>query len=175
MTKDRMLHSYKVAQVMQVLAEMAYMSAWEGAKAFALGLNHDIGYCSSEAHSLNHQKIGENIMMIGWGASDLANVIGQHGRVDTNYMGINNGLLLYLLDIADNSVTGNGALASYAERLKDISKRCPPEAIAYTKAVHENMRKFGENCANTYPQITKLWHLFDSGALKAILEQKLGV
>lgn len=172
MTKDRMMHSYKVAQVMQILAEMADMPPEAGMKAFVLGLNHDIGYCNPEANALNHHKIGANLMLMGWGAHHLADLIAYHGQTDTDYTKPN-GVMLYLLDIADNSVTGNGVLASYPERLADIAKRCPPEAIDYTKRVHENMRKFGDYCAKCYPKITKIWQLFDSGELKFVLEQEL--
>lgn len=171
MTKDRMLHSFKVAEVIQILAEMSGMPKDACCKAFIIGLNHDIGYCADNVTALTHNGVGATIMSPL--SKELAALIQQHGQPDTNYAVIMNGVMLFLLDIADNSVTGNGKLASYPERLLDISKRCPPEAIAYTKKVHENMRKFGESCMCNYPQLYKVWVAFDNGDLKPVLEKRI--
>ena len=172
MTEDRLAHSCKVARVIYVLAKMAGMSTEDCCKAFALGLNHDIGYACPKTNSLNHQEVGAKILSKGWGYTDLAYLVGMHGRPDTRYDHIPNGVLLFLLDIADNSVTGKGELASYPERIEDIRKRCPPEAIEYTERVHENMRTY----IKLYVQdmaIGNIWAAFDNGTLKSILEREL--
>lgn len=171
MTIDRAKHSLAVAKAMYLICEhLLRFDKATSRKAFVIGFNHDIGYGDKEAVSTTHQEVGSEMLYSF--SPELAMLVRDHGKPNVMYPTLSYGKWLFLLDLADNSITGDGSPVSYQSRVKDIAKRYAnkPEVLEYTNKVHKNMEWYAENYLKENDQhLYKVWTMFNDNSLANFL------
>ena len=116
MDKDRLNHSFAVANKMVEIGKKYNLEEADLQDLFVLGYNHDIGYefCTN---NIEHNIIGGQIL--GNNGYKYWKEVYYHGNPSTQY----NSLFLRILNMADMQIDKYGNDVGIAKRLEDIKIR----------------------------------------------------
>lgn len=118
-------HIIMVAEIMYTLALDYTKDIDKAEEMYTLGYVHDIGY-NIQGDGKQHAQIGgELLRKTGY---KYWQEVSNHGLSDTDYRSKE----LYLLDIVDMSVTMQGKVVSFEDRLLEIQSRHPGMNVAKT-------------------------------------------
>ena len=125
--KDRLNHSFAVANKMVEIGKKCCLNKEELEDLCILGLNHDIGYefCSN---TIEHNIVWEEILKNN--NYKYCKEVYYHGNPNTDY----NSLYLKILNMADMQIDRYGNDVWYKNRLDDIKFRYGEESNQYKNA-----------------------------------------
>ena len=126
MDKDRILHSYGVANKMVEIGKLLKLDNNLLDDLFIIGINHDIG-CEFDKN--NHAVVGGNkLKEVGF---KYYKEVYYHGRIQDEY----NSLYLDILNMADMMIDKYGNDVGYDKRLKDIESRYGNDNAIYKRCL----------------------------------------
>ena len=126
MDKDRILHSYSVANKMVEIGKLFKLDNNELDILFIIGINHDIGY---EFDKSNHEVVGGNkLKELGF---KYYKEVYYHGKIQDEY----NSLYLDILNIADMMIDKYGNDVGFDKRLSDIESRYGNDSLVYKRCL----------------------------------------
>lgn len=131
--KDRLNHSYAVANKMVETGKKMKLKDEELKALFVLGFNHDIGYEYTE-NGKGHNKVGGEILKES--GFKYWKEVYYHGELTNEY----SSLYLDILNYADMQIDKFGADVGFDKRLEDIKGRYGEESIVYKRCI--NMVKY---------------------------------
>ena len=126
MDKDRILHSYGVANKMVEIGKLLKLDNNLLDDLFIIGINHDMG-CEFDKN--NHAEVGGNkLNELGF---KYYKEVYYHGRIQDEY----NSLYLDILNMADMMIDKYGNDVDYDKRLKDIKSRYGNDNAIYKRCL----------------------------------------
>ena len=127
MNKDRLNHSYAVANKIVEIAKEKNLDKDQLDELFILGYIHDIGYQFGNCE--NHNVVGGSILKNN--GYKYWKEVYYHGVPNSEYKS----LYLDLLNMADMMIDTNGNDVGFEKRLEDIKSRYGKDSIQYNNCI----------------------------------------